>query len=135
MNTDDTDLQIQKMALLNFLDPCKSVLSVLSVVRFGVCVHSHLGPSFRLRAFGSSFLRRVLVPSMNDLSFELRQQHCLVAVGAGRNHSYLCAALARHKPPSLLRCRREIVKGCHAFSGFLPAWHPFVKRFNLREGC
>ena len=31
---DDADLQIQ-MAYLNFFDPCKSALSVLSVVRFG----------------------------------------------------------------------------------------------------
>jgi hypothetical protein len=36
MNTDGTDLQIQKL-LLNFFDPCKSVLSALSAVRFGVC--------------------------------------------------------------------------------------------------
>jgi hypothetical protein len=32
----NTDLPIQKL-LLNFFDPWKSVLSVLSVVRFGVC--------------------------------------------------------------------------------------------------
>jgi hypothetical protein len=34
MNTDNTDFQI-KNGLLNLFDPCKSVLSVLSVVRLG----------------------------------------------------------------------------------------------------
>src|SRR5690242_5154238 len=34
MNTDDTDLQSQNGSIELF-DPCKSVLSVLSVVRFG----------------------------------------------------------------------------------------------------
>src|SRR5579871_140176 len=33
MNTDDTDLKFKRV-LLNFFDPCKSVLSVSSVVRF-----------------------------------------------------------------------------------------------------
>src|ERR1043166_8666518 len=35
MNTDDTDFQI-KNGPMNFFDPCKSVLSVSSVVRFGL---------------------------------------------------------------------------------------------------
>jgi len=39
-DTDDTDLQVQN-GLLNFSDPCKSVLSALSVVRFGVFVQSN----------------------------------------------------------------------------------------------
>jgi hypothetical protein len=35
MNTDGTDLQIQNGPIGLFSDPCKSVLSVSSVVRFG----------------------------------------------------------------------------------------------------
>ncbi len=35
INTDDTDLQTQKWSSLTFFDPCKSVVSALSVVRFG----------------------------------------------------------------------------------------------------
>jgi hypothetical protein len=34
MNADDTDLQIQNVPI-EFLDPCKSVVSALSVVGFG----------------------------------------------------------------------------------------------------
>ena len=42
MNTDDTDYKL-KMVLIEF-DPCKSVLSVLSVVRVGFSqsIYSHL---------------------------------------------------------------------------------------------
>jgi hypothetical protein len=39
MNADDTDLQIQNVPI-EFLDPCKSVVSALSVVGFGVFVQS-----------------------------------------------------------------------------------------------
>jgi len=35
INTDDIDFKFKRV-LLNFFDPCKSVLSVSSAVRFGV---------------------------------------------------------------------------------------------------
>ena len=35
MSTDAADYKFKVVIILNFFDPCKSVLSVLSVVRFG----------------------------------------------------------------------------------------------------
>ena len=51
MNTDDTDLKF-KIGLLGFFDPCKSVSSVLSVVRFGFyAVLNKINPSLNFMRF------------------------------------------------------------------------------------
>ena len=73
MNTDATDLQIQ-MALLNYFDPCKSVLSVVRLGFFVRAMRAHQG-----------------LLALDDMFFERRNIACgnTDATGASRNFIHM----------------------------------------------
>jgi hypothetical protein len=54
-----------KMALLNYSDPCKSVLSVSSVVGFGVFVQKQIGFNNKLGALKSAHI--ILITKFDSL--------------------------------------------------------------------
>ena len=52
---------------------------------------------------------------------ECRQQHCLIAIGAGRDHADLCAGFLFEEAEVILRDLRQLVEFGNAFGRFVPA--------------